>query len=151
MPPAEIGKLFARLVVDESALYAVTRDWRYDSEGRRFVRLHALLDEQFTETGRRLIALAARSRDLNQQISAGHGTAVASPSGPNGEALQGHMIRQLLGLHETLLIRLREGKAMTAELGRDSSTTEFLTGLIAEHEKDAFMLRALLWEVQNAA
>jgi starvation-inducible DNA-binding protein len=151
MPPAEIGQLLARLMADESALYAITRDWRYDSAGRRFLRLHMLLDEQFTEIGRRLVVLAACSRDLNQEVSTGHRAAVSSPRGPEGDALQGHMIRELLGLHEALLVRLRDGKAITAELGANSSTTELLTGLIAEHEKDAFMLRALLWEVQNAA
>lgn len=151
MPPAEVGELFARLVVDESALYAITRDWRYDSAGRKFVRLHALLDEQFTEIGCRLVAVATRSRDLNQQVSTGHGAAVSSPRGPEGDALEGHMIRELLGLHEALLVRLRDGKAVTAQVRFYRSTTELLTALIAEHEKDAFMLRALLWEVQSAA
>ena len=151
MPPAGVGELFAQLVADESALYAITRDWRYDSAGRRFLRLHALLDEQFTEIGRRLVAVAACSRDLNQQVSTGHGAAVSPPRGPEGEALEGHMIRELLGLHEALLVRLREGKAVTAQLRFYHATTELLTGLIAEHEKDAFMLRALLWEVQSAA
>jgi DNA-binding ferritin-like protein len=151
MLPAEIEKLFARLVAEESALYAITRDWRYDSAGRRFLRLHALLGEQFTEIGRRLVALAACSRELKLHVSTGHGAVVASPSGPKGDALQGHMIRQLLGLHEGLIVRLRDGRAMAAELRIYSSTTELLTVLIAEHEKDAFMLRALLWEVQSAA
>lgn len=151
IPPAEVGELLARLVADESALYAITRDWRYDSAGRRFLRLHELLDEQFTGIGRRLVALAACSRGLMLQVSTGHGTAIASPRGPAGDALEGHMIRELLGLHEALLVRLRGGNAMTAELPRYCSTTALLTGLIAEHEKDAFMLRALLWEVQNAA
>lgn len=151
MPPAEIGQLLARLMADESALYAITRDWRYDSAGRRFLRLHALLDEQFTEIGRRLVALAACSRDLNQRVSMGHGEAVSSPRGPEGNALEGHMIRELLGLHEALLVRLRNGKAATAQLRFYHSTTELLTSLIAEHEKDTFMLRALLWEVQSAA
>jgi DNA-binding ferritin-like protein len=61
------------------------------------------------------------------------------------------MIHELLGLHEALLVRLRGGKALMAELRFYHSTTELLTGLIAEHEKDAFMLRALLWEAQSAA
>lgn len=151
MPPAEVGELFARLVADESALYAITRDWRYDSAARKFLRLHALLDEQFTEIGRRLVAVAARSRDLNQQVLTGPGAAVSSPREPDGDAPEGHMIRELLGLHEALLVRLRDGQAATARLRSYQATTELLTGLIAEHEKDAFMLRALLWEVQSAA
>lgn len=151
VPPAEVGQLFARLVADEAVLYAITRDWRYDSAGRKFVRLHALLDEQFTEIGRRLAALAACSRDLNLQLSTGRGIAVSSPSGREGDAREGYMIRRLLGLHEALAARLRDGKALVAELRLHRSTIELLADLIAEHEKDAFMLRALLWEVQNAA
>ena len=149
-PPAEIGGLFARLVADESALYAITRDWRYDSSGRKFVRLHALLDEQFTEIGRRLVKLVACSRDLDLQVSTEHRGPAPSHNAPDERTLEGHMIRELLGLHEALPVRLRDGKAILSEHRIYRSAIELLKDLIAEHEKDAFLLRALLWEVQNS-
>jgi hypothetical protein len=40
---------------------------------------------------------------------------------------------------------------MTAASPRDGATAKLLAALTADHEKDAFMLRALLWEVQKHA
>ena len=59
------------------------------------------------------------------------------------------MIRELLGRHETLATRLRRGSEETGKRFRDRGTTDLLADLAASHERDAFMLRALLWEVEN--
>lgn len=126
------------------------RDWRYHSAGRKFVRLHALIDRQFTETGRRLAKLAACSRGLELHVSAGPGGSHFSRPAPDERALEEHMIRELLELHETLLARLREGKSMTVDHGRDRSTIGLLAHLITEHEKDAVSLRGLLGEGRKA-
>jgi DNA-binding ferritin-like protein len=142
------SEMLAGLINDESALYAITREWRYDAAGRKFIRLHALLDEQFSEIGTRLTRLAARSRELGSSNSTGHGDhASRSRSPAAGGALQSHMLRELLGLHEALIDRLKRGSAVVSR--RDVETTQLLATLTANHEKDAFMLRALLWEVQN--
>lgn len=136
-------------MADESALFAITRDWRYESAQRKFVRLHALLDEQFTEIGRRLVTLAACRRDLDLGVSPEPAATVPARPAPADRAPEEQRVRDLLARHEALLVRLREGQAMTAGYPTCHSTTELLATLIAEHEKDAFMLRALLWEVQN--
>jgi starvation-inducible DNA-binding protein len=147
-----VSKMLARLIRDESALYAITRDWRYDAAGRKFVRLHLLLDEQFSEIGIRLTRLAARSRELGFWNSSGPGDRAAQPRGTVADgALQAYMTHQLLSRHEALLARLARVIAVIDRRFHDRETTELLADLIANHEKDAFMLRALLWEVQNTA
>lgn len=147
----EIRQLLGRLLGEESTLYAITREWRYDAAGRMFVRLHALLDEQFTEIGRRLVRLAARSRDLGCWTSTGHGDR-AMPARVTASAgeLEAHILNELLALHQALLKNLHRGRA-TSQDAQDVTTRDILADLIADHEKDAFMLRALLWEVQNNA
>jgi DNA-binding ferritin-like protein len=116
------------------------------------VRLHALLDEQFSEIGIRLTRLAARSRDLGAWHSTGSGErAAAAGERMASGALQAYIIRQLLDRHETLLTSLRRGTALVAGSVYGDKTFALLADLTAEHEKDAFMLRALLWEVQKTA
>jgi starvation-inducible DNA-binding protein len=116
------------------------------------VQLHRLLDEQFSEIGIRLTRLAARSRDVGAWHSTGKGDRAAqSRETITDGALQAYMIRQLLGLHETLLASLKRGSALVSGRFHHDQTTDLLTDLTADHEKDAFMLRALLWEVQNTA
>jgi starvation-inducible DNA-binding protein len=145
-----IGELLAGLLNDESALYAITREWRYDTVGRKFLRLHALLDEQFSEIGLRLTRLAARSRDLGSWTSTGHGERAAPPRAAVAVgALQAHMIRELLSRHEALIASLKRGSVLASGRFHDRETTDLLAEFTANHEKDAFMLRALLWEVEN--
>jgi DNA-binding ferritin-like protein len=151
MPTTEIRRLLAQLLVDESALYSILRDWRYDRASRKFVRLHALLDEQFTAVGRRLAKLAACSRAHDLPVSTGHGRAAPSRTAIDDSTLEGRIMRELLDRHEALLVRLRAGAATATIQFRDSAINPVLADLIADHEKDAFMLRALLWEVRNTA
>ena len=53
------------------------------------------------------------------------------------------MLAALLNDHEALVRNLREDLATAAELG-DAGTNDFLTGLMEQHEKTAWMLRAYL-------
>lgn len=150
--PKAVGKMLASLLHAESALFAITRDWRYDAAGRKFVRLHLLLDRQFVEIGVRLSRLAARSRDLGAWDRTGEGDS-ARPARAEmaGGALQTYMIAELLRLHEALVVRLKRGRSVTGGRSADTGTDQLLAALALEHERDAFMLRALLWEVENTA
>ncbi|HEX4046622.1 MAG TPA: ferritin-like domain-containing protein, partial [Elusimicrobiota bacterium] len=51
------------------------------------------------------------------------------------------MLAELLRDHEALIRTLREDVDETARLG-DAGTADFLTGLLEEHEKMAWMLRS---------
>jgi starvation-inducible DNA-binding protein len=53
------------------------------------------------------------------------------------------MIGGLLGGHEALIRQLRDDIEV-AERNRDDGTADFLTGLLEDHEKMAWMLRAHL-------
>lgn len=147
--PTEMRRLLAHVLSDESALYATTRVWRHAVAGRKFTRLRALLDEQFGEIGIRLVQLSGRSREL-----ALHSTVHAAARPPRAAMAAGtlevHIMRELLDQHGALLVRLEAGRAR-AEHFHDRKTADLLADLIANHQKDAFMLRALLWEVQNTA
>jgi len=51
------------------------------------------------------------------------------------------MLAELLGDHETLIRVLRAAVDETTHLG-DAGTADFLTGLLEQHEKMAWMLRS---------
>ena len=57
-----------------------------------------------------------------------------------------HMIANLLADHETLICHLRIDLETCAEQYHDAGTNDFLTGLMEQHEKMAWMLRAFLEE-----
>lgn len=54
------------------------------------------------------------------------------------------LIQNLLDDHETLARTLRNDIGIVDEKNKDISTTDFLTGILEQHEKMAWMLRAYL-------
>lgn len=53
-------------------------------------------------------------------------------------------LKDLVGDHEAIIIQLRENVDAFANKYKDSGTSDFITGLMEEHEKMAWMLRAHL-------
>ena len=53
-------------------------------------------------------------------------------------------IRELLADHETIIIAMRENIDRFANEFKDAGTSDFITGLMEEHEKMAWMLRSHL-------
>jgi starvation-inducible DNA-binding protein len=54
------------------------------------------------------------------------------------------MLSKLLNDHETIIRQLREDLRVTNDQYNDAGTSDFLTGLMEQHEKMAWMLRAHL-------
>ncbi|MES2695162.1 MAG: hypothetical protein V4773_16935 [Verrucomicrobiota bacterium] len=147
---ADLEQLLSDLTGAESAIYAITREGLHDAAERKFARLHALLDENFLDLGIRLTRLAARSRELGCEPYTGHGDRVPAQRKRVEESeREPSMIRELLGGHEAMSGKLRTASAASADRFRDRATAELLADLASQHERDAFMLRALLWEVQS--
>lgn len=147
-----ITQLLARILREESALYAITREWRYNTAALKFLRLHALLDAQFSDIGIRLTQISGRCLALNGWTATSPGERGPDLGTPAPEQeLEAHILRHLLGLHDAMVTRLRSGSALIEERFHDRPTVALLADLGANHERDAFMLRALLWEVQHEA
>ena len=51
-------------------------------------------------------------------------------------------IRELLEDHETIIVSMRENIDRFANEFKDAGTSDFITGLMEEHETMAWMLRA---------
>ena len=146
-----VAELLIRLTRNESALYAVIRDWRFDAAGHKCVRLHALLDAQFTEIGLRLVSLAKHGRDLGCESSDNGDRTVTPRPDIEDRHHESFIIRDLLARQEEMLDQLRRGQAELRALFNANTTIKLLGRLIVDHERDAFLLRALLWEVENTA
>ena len=54
------------------------------------------------------------------------------------------MIANLLAYHEAVIEGLRKSLAVCLNKFKDMGTSDFLTGLMEQHEKMAWMLRAYL-------
>lgn len=120
-----------------------THVYHWNVEGPLFEPVHKLTEGQYTALFAAVDEIAERMRALDGKPAVnvnGFPTGVANlPESQSAESMLADLIRQ----HEAVVRRMREVVA-AAETGEDVVTADLLTGFIAQHEKDAWMLRATL-------
>ena len=136
--------ILASLLADEYLLYTKTRNYHWNVVGPQFNDLHKFFEAQYGELNQVVDEVAERSRTLGAHALgtlaefAQHARLKERP-GVYPEAAA--MLEDLLGDHETIVRQLRVDLE-TAMKRHDAGTSDFLTGLMEQHEKMAWMLRA---------
>ena len=140
-------EILNRLLSDEFVLYTKTRNYHWNVKGTDFSELHKLFEAQYVELEGIIDEVAERSRSLG-------GNAVGTLKEylgltrlkeiPGNYPVAAKMISNLLADHESIIRSLREDLTAAAEKFGDMGTSDFLTGLMEQHEKTAWMLRSYL-------
>ena len=128
---------------DVYSLMIRTHVYHWNVEGPLFEPLHRLTEAQYTTLFAAVDDIAERVRALDAKPavkSNGFPTGVSNL--PDRQAAEA-MIADLVEHHEAAVRRMREVVAV-AEQATDVVTADLLTGLMAQHEKDVWMLRATL-------
>lgn len=128
------------------ALYTKTRKFHWNVTGPQFMDLHKLFESQYDALDEAMDEVAERVRQLGG-VAIGtleelqeHSYLQEAP-GVNPNALA--MVAELLADHETVIRHLRADVETTTH-NNDVGTADFLTGLLAGHEKTAWFLRSYL-------
>ena len=134
------------LLSDEYLLYTKTRNYHWNVIGPQFNDLHKFFESQYEALNDIVDQVAERARALG-----GHSLGTLKEflgetrlkefpaQYPNAAT----MLSNLLTDHESIIQFLRED-VETCSRYQDQGTTDFLTGLMEEHEKMAWMLRSFL-------
>ncbi|HEY4416417.1 MAG TPA: DNA starvation/stationary phase protection protein [Verrucomicrobiae bacterium] len=136
-----------RLLADEFTLYTKTRNAHWNIEGKDFHAMHLFFESQYEQLDEVMDSVAERIRQLGHYAPATLKeflalTQLSEKSRAKNDS-QG-FIGELLADHESIIIFLRENiNPFTADL-KDAGTSDFITGLMEDHEKMAWMLRAHL-------
>jgi len=140
-------QILNQLLSDEYVLYTKTRNYHWNITGPDFSELHKFfesqyeeLDEIIDETAERARALGGNSLGTLKEFL--QHTSLKEVPGNYPDAKR--MIGNLLTDHESVIQSLRKNLAACAEKYGDMGTSDFLTGLMEQHEKMAWMLRAYL-------
>lgn len=135
------------LLADEFLLYTKTRNFHWNVTGPQFNDLHKFfeaqyeaLDETIDEVAERARALGGRALGTLEEFRASARLGEKPGTAPSAR----DMLATLLADHESLIRALREDIATVTDRHRDVGTGDFLTGLLEEHEKAAWMLRSFL-------
>ena len=142
-----VALILNTLLADEYVLYTKTRKYHWNVEGMHFHDLHLFFESQYEELDEIIDKTAERVRQLGHYaigsmkdfLSVTH---LLENAGETGEA--NNMIQNLMNDHETIIRTLREDIVKTSDQHKDLGNGDFLTGLMEQHEKMAWMLRANL-------
>jgi starvation-inducible DNA-binding protein len=141
------AEVLNKLLSDEYVLYTKTRNYHWNVTGKDFSQLHKFFEEQYTQLDEIVDSVAERVRQVGffafgslEQFSKFARLKEHVGDIPPAE----QMIASLIQDHETIIRCLRDDLRTTNEKYNDAGTSDFLTGLMEQHEKMAWMLRAHL-------
>ena len=151
-----VTDLLQKVLSNSAVLYTKTRNFHWNLTGPRFHTLHLFLEAQYEKLAESADEVAERIRSIG-----------SFPIGTMAEFLKTTdlteepgvrpptdvMLVTLLKDHETIIKGLREDIDSCDDEHHDAGTADFLTGLMEDHEKLAWMIRSHLedHEVKNDA
>ena len=142
-----VASELSKLLADEFVLYTKTRNAHWNVEGPDFHTKHIFFEKQYEQLDETMDSVAERIRQLGHYAPATlqsflQLTHLTEKLGQPNDSLG--FIRELLTDHENIIIFLRENINRFANEYGDAGTSDFITGLMEEHEAMAWMLRAHL-------
>ncbi|WP_018622550.1 Dps family protein [Spirosoma luteum] len=141
------NELLNAYLADLHVLYIKTRKYHWNVAGPSFKEYHEFFEEQYKQLEEFIDLVAERIRTLGGRPLATMGDFIKETSleeDHSGEVKTHDMFERLLADHEQLARELREDVATCDDDLDDAGTADFLTGLMEEHEKMAWMLRKYL-------
>ncbi len=137
----------SRILADEYVLYTKTRNAHWNVQGADFIDKHKLFESQFGQIDDFIDKVAERIRSIGHFAPATlksflELTQLTEMTREKNDS-QG-FIKELLMDHESIIIKLREDIHLFANKFHDLGSSDFVTGLMEEHEKMAWFLRAHL-------
>jgi starvation-inducible DNA-binding protein len=124
-----------------------TRNYHWNVTGPQFRSLHEMLEEFYQKLAPLADDVAERvrmmgGRAIGTMAEFSQQTRLSEQPGDAPEARR--MVENLLADHEQIIRDLRQDVDVCSDELNDQGTADFLTGLMEQHEKMAWMHRAFL-------
>ena len=135
-----------QLLADEHVLYNKTRNYHWSIEGPSFMEFHKLYESQYTLLAETIDQIAERIRTIGHFAEGRlkELLKLATLDEPEAPTDQTQQIEILDADHETIIVKLRKLIKEFDEKHNDIGSSDFVTGLLKQHEKMAWMLRSYL-------
>ena len=133
-----------QLLADEHVLYNKTRSYHWNVEGPSFMELHKLYEAQYTELAEVIDQVAERIRTIGH-FAEGRLKELVKLASLDEPPIPTGFRDQVMALeadHELVASRLRRLVKDFDEKFKDIGSSDFVTGLLKQHEKLAWMLRS---------
>lgn len=139
--------LLSTILSDEMTLYIKTRKFHWNVSGESFMELHKLFQSQYTELEETIDLVAERINKLGGKTigtSKEFAKLTRLKESPGEYPSQKEMLKELLSDHESVIKELRKDIEECTDKNKDAGTTDFLTGIMEQHETTAWILRRYL-------
>ncbi|TGE03774.1 Dps family protein [Hymenobacter fodinae] len=142
-----VAHQLATLLADEFVLSTKTLRAHWNLEGPDFHSLHGFFEELYQQAANRADQVAERIRQLGHYAPASlktflQLTHLTEQDDAGTDSLR--LIRLLLRDHESIIEFVRGILDEFQSAHKDAGTSDFVTTLLAQHEKTAWMLRSHL-------
>ncbi|MFD2967179.1 Dps family protein [Sphingobacterium bambusae] len=142
-----VAEILNKLLADEHVLYVKTRNAHWNVEGPDFHAQHLFFEGIYDQLGETIDEIAERVRAIGHYAVGTMKEFLAltqlSEMRHTKNNSQGY-IEELLEDVEAIIVFIREQIHLVGETYSDAGTEDFLVGIIEQHEKTAWMLRAHL-------
>ncbi|MDR7128116.1 starvation-inducible DNA-binding protein [Algoriphagus sp. 4150] len=143
----KVAMELSKLLADEFVLYTKTKQAHWNVEGPDFYGKHKLFDELAIQLASIIDLVAERIRILNFAAPATLKSflELTHLTEDNSDTKNSkYFIEELLSDHEVIILQLRGNIESFGNESEDLGTSDFITSLMQEHEKIAWLLRAHL-------
>ena len=139
-------KILSIVLADSVVLYTKIRKFHWNVAGNSFMEIHKLFQGYYTDLETIIDDTAERINELGGK-TIGTITEFLEVTNlkehPNTYPSQPEMMTELLADYEKIVAMIRESVAQCST-GADFGTVDYLTSLLAAHEKSAWILRRYL-------
>lgn len=135
-----------KLLANEEVLYTKTRNYHWNIECSNFMEMHKFYESLYTDLAEIIDEVAERIRKIGHYAQGRMQDFLEQADLLEGEYTndRDEQLTNLLEDHETLIRSIREGIGLADEKWADIGTSDYLTGLLREHEKFAWFIRSYL-------
>ncbi|MEZ7505563.1 Dps family protein [Flavobacterium sp. Arc2] len=142
-----IADQLSKIVADEFILYSKTLNFHWNIEGPDFHSVHLYLETLYEEQQEVIDTVAEKIRALGHYVPATLSKYLELThltEQTKGKNDSQSIFTELLEDHESIIVFIREEIQPIAEKMKADGISDYITGLMEQHEKTAWMLRSHL-------
>jgi starvation-inducible DNA-binding protein len=141
----KVAESLNEVLADEFVLYVKTLNFHWNIEGPDFHALHLFLDEQYHQLQLIIDSVAERVRKVGHFATGSMREFLDTASlkeHAGAASVSEQMLSELASDHDAIIRKTRTLINDFEEKYDDAGSSDFITGIMKEHEKMAWMLRA---------
>lgn len=141
-----VAIILNELLADQNVLYIKTRNYHWNYEGDNFMEMHKFYEGQYQQLEGIVDEVAERVRALGHYAESRlkDYLRITRLQEQDYTSEQSEQLKNLLADHESIIVNLRKFADKIDTVYKDKGSSDFVTGIMIQHEKMAWMIRSYI-------